>query len=69
MVSSLGSGVVVSKEGLTLTASHIAGSPGRKLIARFPDGTQLPAVALGSYRPQDAGMVQIQARETAFTDR
>ena len=36
-----GSGVVVSSDGLILTAAHVIGKTGKKMKVRFPTGKQL----------------------------
>ncbi len=56
---SFGSGVIVSQDGLVLTAGHVAHHPGSKATIYFHDGTTAPGVALGIYRNADAGMVRI----------
>ncbi|MDB4541427.1 S1C family serine protease [Akkermansiaceae bacterium] len=57
-VGSSGSGVVVSKEGLILTAAHvIEGS--REMIVIFPDGREARAKVLGANYNRDAAMVQL----------
>ncbi len=53
-----GSGVIVSKDGLILTAAHvIEGSPVVNVI--FPDGETVRGKVLGYNRTKDQGMVQI----------
>ncbi len=53
-----GSGVIVSKEGLILTAAHvIEGSETVEVI--FPDGRTTRGTVLGFDRTRDQGMVQI----------
>lgn len=54
-----GSGVIVDKNGLVLTASHVSGKAGRDLLIVLPDGKRLPAKSLGANRSLDAGMVRI----------
>ncbi|MGI8602521.1 MAG: PDZ domain-containing protein [Verrucomicrobiales bacterium] len=60
-----GSGVVVSKDGLILTAAHvteaITGEAGARdqLLIIFPDGRQAKGVSLGCNRTCDASMVKI----------
>ena len=56
---SAGSGVVVNKEGLVLTAAHVIGRPGRKAWVEFPDGTRLRGRTLGANHDHDAGMIQL----------
>ena len=56
---SQGSGVVVRKDGLVLTAGHVSAAAGRDAWVVFPDGRRLRAKTLGLDRAADAGMVQI----------
>ena len=43
-----GSGVVVSEDGLILTAGHVLAKPGSDLTVIFPDGRRAAAKALGA---------------------
>ena len=52
-----GSGVVVSPEGLILTAAHVIGESGREMKVIFEDGSQARAVSLGGSELSDAGML------------
>ena len=54
-----GSGVVVSKDGLVLTAAHVTQAAGQDLIVIFPDGRRVKAKSLGANRGRDGSMVQI----------
>lgn len=54
-----GSGIIVSEEGLVLTAAHVIGSTGKKMFVRLPDGKRLPAISLGGSEISDAGMLKI----------
>lgn len=54
-----GSGVVVSEDGLILTAAHVAGGVGRDLEVIFEDGRKVKAVSLGLDSDTDAAMVRI----------
>ena len=54
-----GSGVVVSSNGLILTAAHVIGKTGKKMKVRFPDGKTASAISLGGSEISDAGMLQI----------
>ncbi len=54
-----GSGVVVSAEGLVLTAGHVLETGGKNLRVIFPDGREAKAKYLGRNLNVDAGMVQI----------
>lgn len=55
-----GSGVIVSPDGLVLTAGHVMASPfSRGYEVTFPDGSVADAEPLGKNLNVDAGMVQI----------
>ena len=54
-----GSGVIVSEDGLVLTAAHVTQAAGKNLVVIFPDGREVKAKSLGANRSRDAGMVQI----------
>ena len=49
-----GSGVVVSGDGLVLTAGHVSGKPGQDLIVVFEDGRRVKAKSLGRTALSDA---------------
>ena len=55
-----GSGVIVSPDGLVLTAGHVIGKPGRKATILLTDGRRLSGKTLGANHEIDAGMVQIE---------
>jgi serine protease Do len=54
-----GSGVIVSAEGLILTAGHVSGTPGRELMLHLSDGRTLRGKTLGRNKSDDSGMIQI----------
>jgi serine protease Do len=54
-----GSGVIVSENGLVLTAGHVVITPGRKVTVVLSDGKHLEARALGVNAGSDCGAVQI----------
>lgn len=54
-----GSGVVVSEDGLILSAGHVVPSPGQEMIVHFSDGRRVKAKALGSDKQIDAGLAKI----------
>ncbi len=53
-----GSGVIVSEDGLILTAAHVI-QGAEELIVVFPDGRQVKGQSLGANYSRDAGMVRI----------
>jgi serine protease Do len=54
-----GSGVIVQKDGLILTAAHVTAATGEELIIIFPDGRRVKGKSLGANRGTDAGMAKI----------
>lgn len=54
-----GSGVIVSSEGLILTAAHVVAALSDDVIVIFPDGSRKEAKKLGGDYDRDAAMVQI----------
>lgn len=54
-----GSGIIVSEDGLVLTAAHVIGSTGKKMQVRLPNGKRAPAITLGGSEISDAGMLKI----------
>jgi len=54
-----GSGVIVSEDGLVLTAAHVSTAVGKELTIVLEDGTRLKAEALGLVASTDAAMIQI----------
>ena len=58
-----GSGIIVSEDGLVLTAAHVIGSSGKKMYVRLPDGKRAPAVSLGGSEISDAGMLKITQKK------
>jgi serine protease Do len=54
-----GSGVLVSADGLILTAAHVIMSPGTKLTMRFSDGRVVQGVAVGMDHATDTGLARI----------
>ena len=55
-----GSGVIISPEGLVLTAAHVIGSTGKRMKVRLHDGKRLSAITLGGSELSDAGMLKIK---------
>jgi serine protease Do len=56
------SGVIVSPDGLILTAAHVTMKPGARINVVMPDGTQQKATALGLDDKTDAGLAQLDRR-------
>lgn len=56
---SMGSGVIISEEGLILTAAHVLPKAGGDIVIVTSDGRQLAGKALGVNRKNDSGMAKI----------
>ncbi len=54
-----GSGVIVSADGLVLTAAHVSMRPGRRVTVRLHDGRRVTAETRGLNQFADAGLIQI----------
>jgi serine protease Do len=54
-----GSGVIVSEDGLILTAAHVSAGVNKKLTVIMEDGKELEARSLGLHSETDAAMIQI----------
>ncbi len=54
-----GSGVIVSDDGLVLTAAHVMAALTDEVVVILPDGTRLDAEKLGADFDRDAAMVRI----------
>ena len=59
-----GTGVIVSEDGLVLTAAHVATKVNKKATVILEDGTRLKAKTLGLVADKDAAMVQILDKGT-----
>lgn len=55
----IGSGVIISPEGLVLTAAHVIGGAKRPATVVLADGRRLKGHTLGAHHEIDAGMVQL----------
>jgi serine protease Do len=54
-----GSGVVISADGLVITAGHVFDVPNREVRFTFPDGKTVRGKTLGIDRDSDAGVMRI----------
>jgi serine protease Do len=54
-----GSGVIVSADGLVMTAAHVSAGVGKEVSVDMPDGTKLKAETLGLDSETDAALIQI----------
>ena len=58
-IGAQGSGVVISEDGLVLTAGHVSGQPGRDCTLTFADGKQVKGKSLGQNKSADSGLIKI----------
>lgn len=56
---SMGSGVIISEDGLVLTAAHVLPEAGGDVVIVLADGKQVAGKALGVNRGVDSGMAKI----------
>ncbi|MFT6793117.1 MAG: serine protease Do [Rubritalea sp.] len=54
-----GSGVIVSEDGLVLTAAHVSAGVNKEVTVVMEDGKKLKALTLGLHSETDAAMIQI----------
>lgn len=54
-----GSGVIVSEDGLIMTAAHVTAGVGKKMKVVMEDGKKLEAISLGLNSENDAALLQI----------
>ena len=54
-----GSGVIINKDGMILTAAHVTQATGNNLTIIFPDGRRMKGTSLGANRTTDAGLARI----------
>ena len=58
-----GSGIIVSEDGLVLTAAHVSTGVDKKLTVVMEDGTEYEAISLGLHSETDAAMVKITEKK------
>ncbi|MEN8866858.1 MAG: trypsin-like peptidase domain-containing protein [Akkermansiaceae bacterium] len=56
-----GSGVIVSPQGLVITAAHVTNEPNKQIKVLLADGRELPATSLGVDHETDGALLQINA--------
>lgn len=54
-----GSGVIISKDGIVLTAAHVSGQPRRQVRFELADGRKMVGETLGLNRSVDGGLMKI----------
>ena len=59
-VAGIGSGVIVSPDGLALTAAHVALQPGRRIRVRLADGRRVEAETLGTNHLPDVAALRLR---------
>ncbi len=55
-----GSAVIISEDGLVLTAAHVTGAVNKEMDVVLEDGTKLKGVSLGLHSETDSAMLQIK---------
>ncbi len=60
--SGSGSGVIISADGLVLTAGHVCGAPGRDVVFTFSSGKTARGKTVGANRDNDSGLLRITDR-------
>lgn len=63
-VSSMGSGFIISKEGLVVTNQHVANKNAKKVMVSLPDGAQYEAKVVGTDELADLALLKIKADRT-----
>ncbi|MEJ6719690.1 MAG: S1-C subfamily serine protease [Akkermansiaceae bacterium] len=56
-----GSGVIVTPDGLVITAAHVTSEPGKQMKVLLADGRELPATSLGVDHETDGALLKINA--------
>src|SRR6185295_18096334 len=54
-----GSGVVISADGVILSAGHVCGAPNHDVNIKFPDGKTVHGKTLGVDEESDTGLIKI----------
>ncbi len=56
-----GSGVIISPDGLCISAAHVTSTPGKEVTVLLDDGRELPALTLGVDHGTDGSLLKITA--------
>jgi serine protease Do len=59
--SSMGSGFIISEDGLVVTNEHVASENAQKIVISLPDGSQYEAGIVGTDALADLALLKIQA--------
>jgi serine protease Do len=54
-----GSGVIVSEDGIVMTAGHVVAKPGQEVTFIFADGKTVKGKTLGMYTTADVGLMRV----------
>jgi serine protease Do len=57
--ASAGSGIIVSEDGIVMTAGHVVGKPGQPVTFFMADGKSVKGITLGVSHSTDAGLMKI----------
>ncbi len=60
-VSSMGSGFIISSDGLVVTNQHVANQQAKRVVVSLPDGSQYEAEVLGEDELADLALLRINA--------
>ena len=63
-VSSMGSGFIISSDGLIVTNQHVANRQAKRVVVSLPNGSQYEAKVLGEDELADLALLKIQADKT-----
>lgn len=64
-----GTGVIVSADGLVLSAAHVTGPPGRRIVVVTADGQKHEGLTLGRNTTLDGSMLRIESDRTDWPHR
>ncbi len=60
------SGVIITEDGLILTAAHVAEKPGREMRVILDDGKEVKATTLGLDKTADAALMQLNDNDVKW---
>ncbi len=63
-VSSMGSGFIISSDGLVVTNQHVANQQAKRVVVSLPDGEQYEAEVLGEDELADLALLKIDSDRT-----
>ncbi len=63
-ISSIGSGFIISEDGLVVTNAHVANENAKKIIVTLSDGSQYEAKLIGADKLSDIALLKIKADRT-----